>query len=96
MSLGRRHWFKLGAGAVAGGLLMAKGDSTALAQGGVMTFEIYEDAKSEFRWRLKATNGQIIATSGEGYKAKADCKHGIEIIMADAAKAKVVETPKKP
>ncbi len=94
MSLARRGWFKLGVGAVAGGLLATKGGSNALAQGGTMTFEMYEDAKSEHRWRLKAANGQVIATSGQGYKAKADCKHGIEIIQADAAKAKIVEEKK--
>ncbi len=96
MNLVRRRWFQKSAGAIAGGLLLAESGSKALAQGGVMTFEIYEDAKSEYRWRLKATNGQIIATSGEGYKAMADCKHGIEIIQAEASKAKVVEAPKKP
>jgi uncharacterized protein YegP (UPF0339 family) len=56
-----------------------------------LTFEIYEDAKKEFRWRLKASNGQVIATSGQGYKAKADCRHGIELIQKEASKAKVEE-----
>jgi uncharacterized protein YegP (UPF0339 family) len=35
--------------------------------------EIYEDAKGEWRWRLKSANGRIIATSGEGYTRKSDC-----------------------
>ena len=35
-------------------------------------FEVYTDKAGEFRFRLKAANGQIIATS-EGYKAKASC-----------------------
>ena len=51
-------------------------------------FEIYKDKAGEYRWRLKAVNGTVIATS-QGYKAKADCKHGIEIIMKGAAMAKV-------
>ena len=42
-------------------------------------FEVFEDTKKEFRWRLKASNGKIIATGGEGYVAKADCEHGIEL-----------------
>jgi hypothetical protein len=54
-----------------------------------LTFEIYKDTGGEFRWRLKAANGQTIGTSGQGYKAKADCQHGIEVIKRDAAKAKV-------
>lgn len=53
-------------------------------------FEIYEDKKGEFRFRLKAKNGQIIAT-GEGYKAKAGCKNGIESIKKNVVDAKIVE-----
>ena len=34
-------------------------------------FEIYKDKSGEFRWKLVHTNGQVIANSGEGYKAKA-------------------------
>jgi uncharacterized protein YegP (UPF0339 family) len=32
--------------------------------------EIYKDKSGEFRWRLTHTNGQVIADSGQGYKAK--------------------------
>jgi len=35
------------------------------------TLEYYTDKKGEYRWRLKAGNGKIIANSGEGYKTKA-------------------------
>ena len=52
-----------------------------------LTFEVYKDAKSEFRWRLKASNGKLIADCGQGYNAKADCLHGIELIKDHAAKA---------
>lgn len=34
------------------------------------TFEIYRDKKKEFRWRLKASNGKIIADSAESYNRK--------------------------
>lgn len=60
-----------------------------------LTFELYKDAKSEFRWRLRAANGVVIATSGEGYKAKADCTHAIDLIKEGAAKAKVIEVEEK-
>ena len=60
-----------------------------------MTFEIYKDRKEEFRWRLKAANGNIMATSGEGYKAKADCQKAIETIKTGAASAKVEDTSSK-
>lgn len=53
-------------------------------------FEIYKDKKGEFRFRLKATNGQIIAT-GEGYKALTGCMNGIESIKKNAPDAKIVE-----
>jgi uncharacterized protein YegP (UPF0339 family) len=36
--------------------------------------QIYKDAKGEWRWRLVASNGQIIATSGEGYKNLSHCE----------------------
>ena len=53
-------------------------------------FEVYEDKKGETRFRLKAKNGQIIAT-GEGYKAKKSCLNGIESIRKNAPEADIVE-----
>ena len=53
-------------------------------------FEVYTDKAGEYRFRLKARNGEIIAT-GEGYKAKAGCLNGIESIRKNAPEAEVVE-----
>ncbi len=53
-------------------------------------FEVYKDKKGEFRFRLKAGNGEIIAT-GESYKAKAGCLNGIESIRKNAADADIVD-----
>ena len=53
-------------------------------------FEVYTDKAGEFRFRLKATNGQIIAV-GEGYKKKASCMNGIESVQKNAVDAKIVE-----
>lgn len=53
-------------------------------------FEIYTDKAGEFRFRLKATNGQIIAVS-EGYKAMAGCMNGIESVRKNAVDAPTVE-----
>jgi uncharacterized protein YegP (UPF0339 family) len=53
-------------------------------------FEIYTDKRGEFRFRLKATNGQIIATS-EGYKAMASCVNGVESVKKNAVDAKIEE-----
>ncbi len=52
-------------------------------------FEIYLDKAGEYRFRLKATNGQIIAT-GEGYKAMSGCKNGIKSIQKNAPEAEIV------
>ena len=53
-------------------------------------FEVYLDKAGEYRFRLKATNGQIIAT-GESYKAKAGVLNVIESIQKNAPDAKIVE-----
>ncbi len=53
-------------------------------------FEVYKDKAGEFRFRLKARNGEIIAVS-EGYKAKASCLNGIESVRKNAPEAEVVE-----
>ena len=53
-------------------------------------FEVYTDKAGEFRFRLKATNGQIIAV-GEGYKALKSCLKGIESIKKNAPEAEIVK-----
>ena len=51
-------------------------------------FEIYTDKAGEFRFRLKATNGQVIAT-GEGYKTHANCLNGVESVKKNAVDAEI-------
>jgi len=53
-------------------------------------FELYKDKKGEFRWRLIATNGQVIAT-GEGYTTKESAKNGIESVKKNAPTAPIEE-----
>ena len=53
-------------------------------------FEMYVDKAGEFRFRLKATNGQVIATS-EGYVSKKNCENGIASVQKNAVDAAVVE-----
>ena len=53
-------------------------------------FEMYADKAGEYRFRLKARNGAIIAVS-EGYTAKASCENGIESVKKNAAEAEVME-----
>ena len=52
-------------------------------------FEIYTDKAGEFRCRLKATNGQVIAT-GEGYKTHANCLNGVESVKKNAVDAEII------
>lgn len=51
-------------------------------------FEVYQDKAGEFRFRLKARNGEIIATS-EGYKTKTSCLNGIESVKKNAPDAPI-------
>ena len=53
-------------------------------------FEVYKDKAGEFRFRLKAKNGEIIAV-GEGYKAKASCLNGIDSIRRNAPDSETVK-----
>lgn len=57
-------------------------------------FEVYQDRAGEFRFRLKAPNGQQIAAS-EGYATKAGCLNGIESVKRNAAGAQVTESSDK-
>ena len=52
-------------------------------------FEVYQDKAGEYRFRLKARNGQNIGRS-EGYKARASCLNGIDSVGRNAPEATVV------
>ena len=52
-------------------------------------FQIFKDRKGEYRWRLRADNNEVIADSSEGYKSKASCSHGIELVKKLAPAAEV-------
>lgn len=46
-------------------------------------YELYQDKSGEYRFRLKASNGEIIAAS-QGYTSKQSCKNGIESVAKNA------------
>ena len=52
-------------------------------------FEVYQDKAGEYRFRLKARNGEIILAS-EGYKEKKSCLGGIESVKKNAPDAETV------
>ncbi len=53
-------------------------------------FEVYKDNAGQFRFRLKARNGEVIATS-EGYKQKSNCLNGVEHVKKNAQNAEIVK-----
>lgn len=53
-------------------------------------FEWFKDKAGKFRFRLKAPNGEVIAT-GEAYESKDGCMKGIESIKKNAPTAMIVE-----
>ena len=52
-------------------------------------FEIYTDKAGEYRFRLKAKNGEIIASS-EGYKQLASCENGVASVRKNVVDAETV------
>lgn len=52
-------------------------------------FEVYKDKAGEYRWRLQANNNEVVADSNEGYKSKASCLKGIEVVRSIANAAPV-------
>jgi len=53
-------------------------------------FEIYKDKRGEYRFRLKAENGEVVAT-GESYPSLAGAKAGVEAVKRAAAAASVTD-----
>ena len=56
-----------------------------------LNFEVYEDKGSDYRWRAKSSNGQVVASSGLSYKSKADCEKAVELVKKGVGKASTKE-----
>ena len=56
-------------------------------------FEVFRDQDEEWRWRLRHRNGNIIATSGEGYTRKHNAWKGLQSVMKNAPEAELTEDP---
>jgi len=48
-------------------------------------YNVFKDVSGKWRWRLKASNGKIIADSGESYYNKSDCLDAIKIVKSSAS-----------
>ena len=56
-----------------------------------MKFEIYADASGQYRWRLRSSNGQIVASSGEAFASKANATRAAENVRDNAGSATIVD-----
>jgi len=54
-----------------------------------MTFEVYQDKAGQFRWRLKAANGQVLADSAEGYTTMRWCLHALNAVRNGVGPARI-------
>lgn len=54
-------------------------------------FEVFRDHGDEWRWRLRHRNGNIIATSGEGYTRKHNAQKGLQSVVQNAPDAEIIE-----
>ena len=52
-------------------------------------FELYRDAANQWRWRLKAANGRIVADSGEGYASEFNARRAAETARTNIASAAI-------
>lgn len=59
-----------------------------------MRFEIFLTRKKEWRWRLRADNGRIIAGAGESYKNRGDCDSMLQVVRSLDSDTPIVETKK--
>lgn len=55
-------------------------------------FELFVDGAGEWRWRLVASNEEIIADSGEGYSSKQAARRGIRSVRRTVPEAEVHDT----
>jgi len=53
------------------------------------TFEVYQDGRGEWRWRLRHRNGNIIADSAEGYSSRTAAINGLDTVRGFAPAAHV-------
>ena len=79
-----RRTFSLALGL--GALFVTPFATTRALAASKLKFELYKDKASEHRFRIKAGNGEVLATSGEGYSKKADAKTAIERLQANPEK----------
>lgn len=56
-----------------------------------MKFEVYKDKANEYRWRLLASNGRMVADSGEGYTRREDAHRAIAALLSAIGDVTIVD-----
>jgi large subunit ribosomal protein L21 len=62
----------------------SKADATAAA---TMGFEIFEDKSGQWRWRLRAANGELVAIPEQGFASKAGVVKALDVVRRNVAEA---------
>jgi uncharacterized protein len=52
-------------------------------------FQIYADSAGKYRWRLKAANGQVVASSGESFDSRSNARRAAENVKANVGGAQI-------
>lgn len=52
-------------------------------------FQIYADSAGNYRWRLKSSNGQTVASSGESFDSRSNAKRAAENVKSNAGSAEI-------
>jgi uncharacterized protein YegP (UPF0339 family) len=52
-------------------------------------FQIYADSAGNYRWRLKSSNGQTVASSGESFDSKSNARRAAENVKSNAGAAEI-------
>ena len=50
-------------------------------------FEIFEDKSGEWRWRLRASNGELVAVSEQGFSSKSGVVRSLDVVRRNVAAA---------
>lgn len=65
-----------------------------MSHGRMMRFELYRDHSRQWRWRLRASNGKIVADCAEGYRYRRGALRGIELCQ-ESVLAEIIMTTRK-
>ena len=65
----------------------ATDDTASAATMAARAFEIHEDKAGDWRWRLRATNGELVAMSEQGFSSKSGVVRALDVVRRNVAEA---------